>query len=210
MTWWMLARSAGYVALLTATLSIALGALGTSPGRIPGTPLPSLAQLDRRLLTQQLHRTAGVLTLAMLSLHAALLVADSFVSVGVVGALVPFTAGFRGFALGLGTLATYGFLVAAASGAMRGRLSSSASAARGWRGVHLISYAAWFLALCHGVLAGTDTGSWWSWMVYGTSALSVCAAAAYRLVVWTRHGSSTLQAARHGEQPGYLVSGGRR
>ena len=117
------------------------------------------------------------MTLAMLGLHAVLLVVDNYVDLSVGGALVPFTAGYRGYALGLGTLAVYGFVVVAATGALRGRLAARPRACRAWRGVHLSAYVAWALAMAHGVLAGTDTLRGWALAVYGGCAALVVGAA---------------------------------
>ena len=175
MTLWFLARAAGFVAVLAASLTVALGAGGSSSYR-----------LDGRILTQLVHRSAAVLTLAMLGLHAALIVADTFVNVSIPGALVPFTAGYRGVALGLGTLAVYGFVVVAATGALRGRLASSVGASRAWRAVHLSAYAAWALAMTHGVLAGTDTLRGWALAIYGISAAVVGGTIASRIATATR------------------------
>jgi sulfoxide reductase heme-binding subunit YedZ len=195
MTLWFLARAAGFVALLTATVTVALGALGSSARPTGGRVDP--AHLDRRVLAQLVHRSAAVLTLAMLALHAVLLVVDHYVAVSWSGALVPFTAGYRAFALGLGTLALYGFVVAAATGALRGRLVSlSPRATRAWRAVHLSAYAAWVLAIGHGLLAGTDTGQRWAVALYAGCAGLVAAAAAGRVFAVRRHGRSTLPQAR--------------
>jgi sulfoxide reductase heme-binding subunit YedZ len=168
-TLWFLARAAGFVALLAASVTVALGALGSS------------SRPDGRILAQLVHRSAAVLTLALLGLHAGLLVTDSYVDVSTLGAVVPFTAGYRGNALALGTLAVYGFLVVAATGAARGRLAASARAARAWRAVHLSAYAAWGLAMTHGVLAGTDTLRGWALAIYGVSAFLVGGALAARV-----------------------------
>lgn len=175
MTLWFVARAAGFVALLAASLTVALGAGGSSTARFDG-----------RILAQLVHRSAAVLTLAMLGLHAALIVADSFVNVSIPGALVPFTAGYRGVALGLGTLAVYGFVVVAATGALRGRLASSVGASRAWRAVHLSAYAAWALAMAHGVLAGTDTLRGWALAIYGISAAVVGGTLAARVATAMR------------------------
>lgn len=184
MTLWFIARAAGFVALLAASVTVALGAAGTS------------GRLDHRILAQLVHRSAAVLTLAMLWLHAVLLVLDQYVDVSVRGALVPFTAGYRGYALGLGTLAVYGFVVVAATGALRGRLAGSVRAARAWRGVHLSAYAAWALAVAHGMLAGTDTLRGWALGVYGVSGFLVGSAVAARLVSGLRGRRAALPQAR--------------
>ena len=184
MTLWFLARAAGFVALLAASVTVALGAAGTS------------SRGGHRIVAHLVHRSAAVVTLAMLALHAVLLVTDRFVDVSVSGALVPFTAGYRGTALGLGTLAVYAFVVVAATGALRGRLAASAPAARAWRTVHVAAYAAWVLAMAHGVLAGTDTARGWALAIYGASAFLVAAAVAARLAGAARDRRSPLVRAR--------------
>jgi len=181
MTLWYLARAAGFAALIAATASVSLGALASGSRRTdPRTR-------DRRVLRQLAHRSAAVVTVAMLALHVILLVLDRYVDVGVPGALVPFTAGYRGVALGLGTLATYALLVVAVTGAARGRIAGSAVGTRGWRAVHLSAYVVWTLAMAHGLLAGSDTGTWWSWVLYAGCALSVVGA------VWIRVGTADIQ-----------------
>ena len=184
MTLWFLARAAGFVALLAASLTVALGATASSTRR------------DGRILAQLVHRSAAVITLAMLGLHAVLLVADHFVAVSVIGEIVPFTAGYRAVALGLGTLAAYAFVVVAATGALRGRLANGTRSAIAWRGVHVSAYAAWVLAMAHGVLAGTDTLRGWALVIYGLSAVVVGGAVAHRLADGARAHRSSLARAR--------------
>ncbi|TIC88315.1 ferric reductase [Nocardioides sp. GY 10113] len=186
MTLWFLARSAGFVAVLAATLTVALGAAGTA------------SRGDARVLAQLVHRSAAVLTLAMLALHAGLLVADHYVDVTPGGALLPFTAGYRGPALGLGTLAGYGFVVLALTGALRGRMAASEAAARTWRGVHLTAYGAWVLAMAHGVLAGTDSGTPWAVLLYGGCATVVVGTVAARVIAGLAHADDPLPRARQG------------
>lgn len=171
MTIWYLARATGLVALLAFTAATVLGALASaSRNRSSG------AQLDQRFLTQMAHRSAAVTGLVMLLAHTTLIVIDSFVSVSVSGALVPFTAGYRPFALGLGTLAVFTFVSVAVSGAMRGRLAASEVAVRRWRTVHLLAYVGWALSMGHGILAGTDSGRPWTTGIYVACGLAVASA----------------------------------
>lgn len=196
MTLWFLARAAGFTALLGATVSVVLGAIAA--GSTPGT---RFRRRETRLVLQLAHRSAAVVTLALLALHAVLLVWDRYVALSLSGALVPFTAGYRAFALGLGTLAVYCFAVVALSGAVRGRLAVSPRAARWWRPVHALAYAAWPLALAHGLLAGTDTGTAWAWLVYGGSLAAVLAAVWMRLSAEERHAGGPLAARRAAGTP---------
>lgn len=173
---WDLARSTGYVALLAFTAATALGALGSTRG---ATMQP--ADLDRRYLRQMAHRSAALTGLVMLALHVIVILLDTFVSVSVLGVLIPFTAGWSPFAVGLGTLGLYAIIAAAVSGAMRGRLATSIHMTRRWRAVHLAAYAGWVLSMGHGLLAGTDTGRWWSIALYTGCAAAVAAAVALRI-----------------------------
>ena len=161
MTTWALARAAGYGVLLAATLSLVLGAASSRRA-------PVAARTVRTLV----HRSTSVLVLLLLAVHAAAVVADSFVTVAWWAALVPFASSYERLPLALGTLASWGFVLAASSGALRGRLARWSGAARGWRAVHATAYGAWVLAVVHGLLSGTDTGAWWSWTLY-----AACAAA---------------------------------
>ena len=168
---WILVRATGLVAVATATLSVVLGLLA-SRAPAPGT-LSSGEALDRRVLRQYTHRTAGVMTLVLIGLHIVLLLVDSYVSVSITDVLVPFTAGYDRLALGLATVATYLFVLTALSGAVRRRIAHREGAARAWRAVHLSALGAWVLALVHGLAAGTDTGAWWTSAVYAGSAGAV-------------------------------------
>jgi len=176
MTIWFLARATGMVALMAFTAATAMGALAT---RAPAAPTD--AQLDRRFLVQMAHRSAAVLGLVGLLAHATLIVVDAYVDVSLTSTLLPFTAGYRPLWLGLGTLSVYAFVLAAVSGAMRGRLAASPRATRAWRRVHLSAYAGWAAAMCHGILSGTDTGAPWSTAIYVVCGLAVAVAVALRL-----------------------------
>jgi len=191
MTVWYLARVTGMVALIAFTLSTALGAFSSA---VLGGGSPP--QLDRRFLLQMAHRSAAVTGLVMLLAHTALIVVDSFVDVSVSDALVPFTAGYRPVAVGLGSLAVYATISVAVSGALRGRLASSERAVHRWRAVHLLAYAGWGMSMAHGVLAGTDTGQPWSTAIYVVCGIAVAIAVSIRIRSQLLHASRGLGTAR--------------
>ena len=191
MTLWYLARSAGVVALIAFTASTVLGAL--SPSRKP-SPRPT--DIDRRYLVQMAHRSAAITGLLALAVHVVLLVVDAYVDVSIGGALIPYAACYRPFALALGTIAVYLFILVAVSGAARGRLATSVRAARAWRSIHVMAYLGWVAAMAHGVLAGTDTGARWSTAVYVACAGAVAAAATVRLRSRARSAADPLTRAR--------------
>lgn len=172
MTTWYLIRSLGLVAYLAFSLSLALGASSTTSGA-------EHAAIDRRVVRQLLHRSVAVLGLVALLLHLVLVVRDSFVPTSLSAVLVPLTATFRPFALALGTLALYSFVLAAVAGWSRTAVAG-ALGERAWRRLHASAYVGWVLCLGHGILAGTDTSQQWSWLVYGAGAAVVVAALAWR------------------------------
>lgn len=191
MTLWYLARAAGMVALIAFTASTVLGALATRRPRSAGPQ-----GMDRRYLVQMSHRSAAITGLLALVAHVVLLVTDSFVSLSISGVLIPFTAGYRPLALAMGTIGVYAIVLVAVSGAARGRLASSARAAKAWRSVHLMAYVGWALAMGHGVFAGTDTGAWWSTAIYVACGGAVLAAVIARLASRSRTRNTPLNVAR--------------
>ena len=204
---WLLARATGMVALIAFTASTTLGALAASPKALPFHDTMALGNtMDRRFLKQMAHRSAAVIGLALLLVHAVLIIIDSFVNVSISGALVPLTAGFRPIALAAGTLSIYTILAVAVSGALRGRLATSEASVRRWRYVHLSAYAGWALAMGHGIFAGTDTGAWWATAVYVACGVAVLAAVTVRLIAEMKHRSRPLIEARSRSFAGRRVS----
>lgn len=160
-----LIRSLGLVAYLAFSVSVALG-LASVAGDVTDRAI------DRRLVRQMVHRSAAVLGLVALVGHLSLVVLDTYVSTPLGAVLVPFTAGYDRFSLGIGTLALYGLVLAAASGWLRTVLARRLSE-RGWRLLHRSAYAGWALCLLHGVLAGPDTRHAWALLTYAAGVVLV-------------------------------------
>ncbi|MFY0409308.1 ferric reductase [Solicola sp. PLA-1-18] len=187
---WWIARGTGVAALVAFTVATAAGALTSgSRGR------SSLA-VERRFLVQMLHRSAAVTGLVLLLVHAVTIVADAYVDVSATSTVLPFTSAYEPFAVGLGSLALWAFVATSVSGAVRGRLASSAPASRGWRAVHCLAYVGWALSIGHGFLAGTDSGTPWLLAVYAACVALVAAAVAQRLRAARTHARSPLTRAR--------------
>jgi hypothetical protein len=174
MTIWMIARGAGLSALILLTAATCLGALVS--GRTATRP-------DTRVLVQYAHRVTASLGLAVLGLHLTMILADSFAHVGWMGALIPFTSGYRALWVGLGSIAAYTFLLVAVIGFARGRLTGSARATAAWRAVHGAGYGAWALAMLHGLRSGTDSGVAWVRWIYVACLVAVIGSVAARAVV---------------------------
>jgi len=167
---WLTARGAGLSALILLTVSTALGALVSLRG-----------PAARRYVAQYVHRVCAGLGLGVLVLHVGTIIADSYAHVGVSGALVPFTAGFRPTAVALGTIAAYLFVAVAVLGLARGRMANSVRATRAWRGLHSLAYVGWAAAIVHGFTAGTDSGIGWVRAIYVACVAAVIGALAARL-----------------------------
>lgn len=189
MTIWWIARALGLVALLALTSATALGAVSTRGG-------VDRRSRDRRTVVQLAHRSSALVGLSALVLHVVLLVLDTHVDLTIGSVLVPFTSGFAPLGVGLGVLALWAFVAAAASGALRGRLAGTRVSPRVWRAVHLSGYAGWALSLGHGLLTGTDTGTWWSSATYALCAAFVGGAVLLRLAGTRRSPATTDRGSR--------------
>ena len=176
MTLWYTARGAALAALIALSVATALGALVSLPSR----------NAARRVIVQYAHRSAAVLGIGLLALHVTAIVLDSKANVGLLGAVVPFTSGYRPLWVGLGTLALYLMLGVTALGLARGRLAESVQAVRVWRRLHQLSYGAWALAIVHGLKSGTDVGTGWVNLIFVGCLVGVLAAVTARLVSVSR------------------------
>jgi sulfoxide reductase heme-binding subunit YedZ len=167
-----LIRACGLVAYLVLSVSVALG-IASVAGDVTDRAI------DRRLVVQLVHRSAAVVGLVALAAHLTLVVLDTYVATPLSAVLVPFTSGYQPFALGLGSLAMYGLVLAAASGWLRVALARHISE-RGWRRLHRSAYVAWALCLTHGILAGPDRAQPWAIAAYAGGVLALLAGLAVR------------------------------
>ncbi len=133
--------------LVLLTLSVVLGIVEWAGWRPAGAS---------RLAVAAMHRTVGLLALALLVVHIATTLLDPFPHIGLLNAVVPFVTTYRPIWIGLGTLAADLLVAVAVTSVVRRRLGY-----RAWRGVHWLSYACWPVALLHGLGAGSDTKSTW-------------------------------------------------
>jgi methionine sulfoxide reductase heme-binding subunit len=172
---WYAGQATGIVCLVLFTLVMLLGIGVRGQARLPGLP---------RLATVALHRSLSLLAVAFLTVHIVTAVADSFVNISPLAALVPFTSSYQPVWLGLGTVAVDLMLAVVATSLLRVRLGL-----RAWRAVHWLAYAAWPVAVVHGVKLGNGTGhlmsGWMLWLTAGCVG-SVLAALAHRVTAARR------------------------
>lgn len=155
------------MALVLLTATVLLGVATAAGATVPGLP---------RVITGALHRNLSLLVLAFVAAHVLTTVLDSFVSIGLTAAFVPFSSAYRRFWLGLGAIAFDLLLAVTVTSLLRDRMSY-----RAWRAVHGLSYACWPVALWHGLGTGTDTRLSWLLALYALCGASVLGVAAWRL-----------------------------
>jgi len=164
---WYATRAAGLVVMLLLTASLLLGLL--TAGRFSSPAWP-------RFLTQGLHRNISLLALVFLTVHVGTTVIDTYTSISLTAAFVPFTSSYHRFWLGLGAIAADLLLALLATSLARHRLGH-----RAWRLTHWLGYACWPVAIAHGVGIGTDRHSTWVLGLTICCAVLVVAAGAWRL-----------------------------
>lgn len=188
MSLWFTARGAGLSALILLSASICLGALASRAhgpfATSTGTPGAAAVRrtAERRFVLQYAHRACAGLGVLVLLLHISTMVADSFAHVGLTGALIPFTSGYRPTWIALGSLSAYCLLGVTVLGLARGRMAASPLGARLWRGLHGLSYAAWVTAMLHGFASGTDSSLPWVRVLYLACLIAVVGCAWVRLI----------------------------
>ncbi|MGZ6827313.1 MAG: ferric reductase-like transmembrane domain-containing protein [Mycobacteriales bacterium] len=171
---WYLTRSTGVVSFLLLTAALVLGVASTQRALAsPRWP---------RFATQSLHRNVALLGLGLLVVHIATTVLDSYVTVGWVSAVVPFSSSYKRLGVGLGALALDLLLLVVGTSLVRLHLPL-----RAWRAVHLSAYALWPVSLLHFLLTGTDAraGQFGTWLGLGAAG-AVGAASAVRLLTPSR------------------------
>lgn len=145
--YWYLTRSTGAVALVLLTLTIVLGVIDVKRWSTSSWP---------RFVIDSLHRNVSLLALVFLMAHILTSVLDSFASISVVDAFVPFVGSYRPFWLGLGAVAFDLIVAVILTSLLRARIGYGT-----WRLVHWFTYASWPIALVHGLGTGTDATSTW-------------------------------------------------
>jgi methionine sulfoxide reductase heme-binding subunit len=172
---WYATRATGLVTMLLLTACVLLGVLTT--GRFAGGSWP-------RFLTVGLHRNLSLLVLVFLALHVGTTVADTFVSIPLTAAFIPFTSSYKTVWLSLGAVALDLLIALVATSLIRNRLGLKA-----WRWVHWAAYICWPVALAHGFGAGTDRGTLWVFVLTIACAAAVAGVATWRFVGAARAGA---------------------
>ena len=192
---WYTSRSTGAVSLVLFSAVMVLGIL--TAGRKGSTFLPRAAVL-------RLHRSLTITSMAFLAIHIVTAIADGYVSLSFIDALLPFRSSWEPFWIGLGTVAVDLMLAIGITSALRRHLSPFA-----WRAVHLSSYAMWPIAILHGFgTSGGDGTSLWMIILDIVCIAGVLTALAVRLRP-DRHPDSLARRSAETAHPRESIGAGR-
>ena len=165
---WYTTRATGLVALVLLTIAMVLGLLSSVRYQRPGWP---------RFVTLGLHRNVSLLALAFTVVHVLTTVLDTFVSIPIQDAVIPFIGSYRTLWLGFGAIAFDLMLALIATSLLRTRMSF-----RSWQIVHWTAYACWPVAVLHGLGTGTDTPVRWVLALTAACVVVVAGLALWRLL----------------------------
>jgi methionine sulfoxide reductase heme-binding subunit len=172
--YWYLARSTGAVSLVLLSGAVVLGGLDVQRISTPSWP---------RFIVDALHRNVSLLAIVFLLLHILTSVLDSFASISLIDANVPFVGSYRPFWLGLGALSFDLLLAVTVTSLLRQRVGF-----RAWRTVHWLTYASWPVALLHALGTGSDVKSTWLLILSLVCLATVLATVLWRAIAaWGEH-----------------------
>jgi methionine sulfoxide reductase heme-binding subunit len=137
-----------------------------------------------RFLSQGLHRNISLLVLVFLALHVGTTVIDTYTSISLAAAFIPFASSYKTAWLSLGAIALDLLVALVVTSLVRKRIGHLA-----WRRVHWLAYACWPVAMAHGLGIGTDRNATWVFALTLACAVSVLSVAGWRLVTAARAGA---------------------
>lgn len=139
---WYVSRATGVASIVLLTIVLVLGLVTAGRRRPTG---------ESATVVMAVHRWLSLGTSVFLLAHIATAIAETYVSIDLVSAVLPFTSGYAPLWVGFGTLAFDVLLAVLVTSLLRHRLTE-----RTWRRVHVLSYALWPLAIVHGLALGTN------------------------------------------------------
>lgn len=164
---WYITRGTGVTALVLLTIVMALGVANAR--RLRTTRIP-------RFVIDAVHRNAALLAVSFVAMHIVTTIADTYVNVSPLAAIVPFASSYKSLWVGLGAVSLDLLGAVMITSLLRRRLGH-----RLWRATHWLAYASWPVAMFHSLGAGTDASSTWMLAVAGACTLVVLGAVAVRV-----------------------------
>jgi methionine sulfoxide reductase heme-binding subunit len=184
---WITSRAAGTAALITASISVAIGILIGSR-RSAMAPLSEL---------RPVHEALSLATLGLIALHGIALLGDHFLHPGLAGIAIPLVGPYRPVWTAIGIVAAYGLAALGLSYYCRDAIG----AAR-WRRFHRFTALFWLLGVGHTIGSGTDARQPWFLLLTGAAVLP----AAFLVVARTARGLASALDLPRSESPMRQVS----
>ena len=119
---WYATRSSGLMALVLLTITMVLGLTTTT--RTRARNWPGFAQ-------QEMHRRISILAVVFLGIHVLTSVLDTYVNIGWVSVVVPFTSHYSSFWVGIGAVSLDLMLAVFVTSLLRSRMRPGT-----WRALH--------------------------------------------------------------------------
>ncbi len=138
---WVAERAMGLTALILLSLATFLGAVVSAQWHSWRFP---------EVMAVSLHRNVALLSLVFVAVHVLTTIFDTYVSVPISNAFIPFIGTYEPLWVGLGAIAFDIFLVVLITSWLRARI-----APRLWRWIHDLTYVCWAIATVHAV-GGAD------------------------------------------------------
>jgi predicted ferric reductase len=165
---WYASRATGVVCLVLFTAVVLLGIGVNRQGRLPGLP---------RFAVTGLHRSLSLIAVVFLVIHVVTAVADSYVSIRLAAAIIPFTSSYEPLQIGLGAIALDLIAALIVTSLLRARIGR-----RLWRAVHWLAYAAFPVTVLHSVTSAKDLQSGFLLGLTVACGLAVIGAVSYRVI----------------------------
>lgn len=166
--YWYLSRASGLVAFVLLWASMALGLAITNKMARAWPGGPTIAAL---------HDFTSLLGLGFGVFHALILTGDRYTDYTLAQVLVPFASvNYRPLWVGLGQVGFYLMALVTLSFYVRRWIGYKL-----WRALHYLSFGVFVLALVHGLMSGTDSGSMLLRDMYWVSATTLGGLIAYRV-----------------------------
>ncbi|MGO8872848.1 MAG: ferric reductase-like transmembrane domain-containing protein [Acidimicrobiales bacterium] len=165
---WFLTRSSGLVSLVLLSATVLIGIVASVGWTNVSWP---------RFVSQAVHRNLSLFCLGFVGIHIVSTVADRFVPVTFVDAVLPFASPYRPIYVGLGALSFDLLLAVLFTSALRHRVGYDS-----WRFVHWLAYLCWPIALVHALGSGSDARLSPVLAIEAACTAAVLGAAGWRLV----------------------------
>jgi sulfoxide reductase heme-binding subunit YedZ len=142
---WITSRAAGFAALVLASLAVSLGLL-----------MSTKLLKGRTTELRTAHDTLALSTIVAIVVHAAALLADSYVHFSVADITIPFLSSYKTIWTSIGIVAGWGLALLGLSYYARRWVGAVR-----WRKLHRFTALAWLAGLVHALGEGTDAGQVW-------------------------------------------------